>query len=494
MANLLALEWEQNRCQVVVGQGSRSGTQVEGQQTWPVTEPLTKANGEALGKRFREFLQTARLSAAPLLVGVSRDRVVLKELRHPPVPAADEPALVRFQTFKELTESPEEVVFDYCPVPSSEPGGQGRALVVLMRREVLEGFQAFARGAGLKLLGVMPRPFVFGSVVPEKSGTTAVLHLADKWAELGVVQNGRLVFARSLARSESLAGEVKRALTVLSGQPGSLAPDMPGTLYLRGDEPPANLKQALGESTGLPVESLPEKGGTAGALISSWSKSGGWPVNFLKPRGSEVDTGGPRRRKILLAAVAAVLLLGTLFAGNRLLAGKKSEIARLQDEGQAIENQLQGLAQDGRDLQALKEWEQLRVPWLDELYDLTARFPHQIGLRVTRLNLEPIARSTNAKKTEDKYVARMSLGGLVSREDDHLLTKLVDSINRDGHCRATLERIKPPEFTLKVDLSRQPPAHYLTKLVPPPRRVEQPKPPPTEEPFDLGDSFQGGAP
>ena len=41
--------------------------------------------------------------------------MILKEIRYPAVSASEEPAIVRFQTTKELTTPAEEVAIDYLP-------------------------------------------------------------------------------------------------------------------------------------------------------------------------------------------------------------------------------------------------------------------------------------------------------------------------------------------------------------------------------------------
>ena len=71
------------------------------------------AHAEEAGKRLRDHMKAASVGAAPVYACVGRDRVVLREIRYPQVPASEEPAIVRFQVEKELTEPPQTVVIDY---------------------------------------------------------------------------------------------------------------------------------------------------------------------------------------------------------------------------------------------------------------------------------------------------------------------------------------------------------------------------------------------
>src|SRR5687767_10610629 len=102
--------------------------------TWSLGEELGAANGEALGRKLREALRAAGIVPAPVVACVGRERVVMKELRYPPVPASEEPALVRFQAAKELSELPDEVVIDYAPLSAPEQTGERQALAVALKR------------------------------------------------------------------------------------------------------------------------------------------------------------------------------------------------------------------------------------------------------------------------------------------------------------------------------------------------------------------------
>src|SRR5262245_42020794 len=156
-----------------------------------------------LGRRLRARLQAEGIAPAPVLVCVGRDRVILKDIRFPPVPPEDEPNIVRFQAVKELTDPAEEAVIDYMIVGSA--AAERRALALIVRRELLLTYQVLCRAAGLKLAAVTPRPFatalclagVAGSTVltplPQPpDATVAVLTTTEHWAEFCVVRDGQL--------------------------------------------------------------------------------------------------------------------------------------------------------------------------------------------------------------------------------------------------------------------------------------------------------------
>src|SRR5262249_59056327 len=95
-----------------------------------------------------------------------------------------------------------------------------------------------------------------------------------------------------------------------------------------------------------------------------------------------------------------------------------------------LEGQLAQLEEDAKRINALQEWTGTELSLLDELYDLTDRFPSTETMRVTLLTVTPLARNE-----KEKHVARINLNGVLT-DDIKQLDQFVDQMGGDGHYRA----------------------------------------------------------
>jgi hypothetical protein len=506
MASLLAIDWDQQQLHLIAARTQRKRMQVEWAADWDMTEELNVRSAEAIGKRLRDFLKAEHVAAGSAIIAIGREKVILKDIRFPAVSASEEPALVRFQATKDVTDAPDALEIDYT-CRGNAAGGEKQAVAVLARRDVLNAVRALCRGAGLKLIGVAPRPFgapcALERTLQAGGGTFAgdavlgVLTVGQRWAELCLFRGHELLLARSLPTGPVLVGEVKRSLAVFAAQNGA-DPRLAGprVLYVFGNgHAPA---PALAAALPCPVEVVSpltiadgvapreeHQASMAGAvgLAQRWAITGGLPVNLAVAKKAQVRVSPTRRRWLLYGAAAGLLLAVGIGAMYITLSGRRSQIQKLNVEKMKLDDELRALAQDRADIDGLKEWDQTTISWLDELYDLTARFPYEKGFRVNHLSVEAIAAKKGAKDSKEgkeskdaPVVARLRITGVTTTNKDakdakdSMVQHLRDAIGRDTHLKATIEKWMggTHEFTIKIDVTKQPAAKYETVLVLPP--------------------------
>lgn len=516
MARILALDWDHRELHLVSADISRGKVHLERAVSWREEAAFLPSDAEDFGKRLRQHLKDANIAPAPVIVGLGRDRLVIKEVRYPQVKPEFETALVRNQIVKDLTEAAEDVLLDYFPLREASHIGEKRALSLVVRKDLVNGVQNVIKAAGLKLLAITARPFGVAACVKNLAGKTpqvpappspdavvGVLTAATGWGEFSAVRDDQLLFARSVAVGDTLLGEIRRNLAAYSGQPQLTFPrDALQALYVAGNGENAVLREQLEQTLGIPVYGLDpfagaervdvaaeQRAGFTGAvgLLQLWAANNKTPVNFVKPREVKVAASPTKRRFVLYGALAVLLIAVAAGIGYTFIREKQDEIDRLSAQKQRLDARVKELQPEIKYLEALKEWNDGAIPWLDELYDLAARSPMKQGFRVTQITIVPLQTTKSNVKEKDKdkdkdkeikFTARMMIQGTVSRADDYLVQQLIDKINKDHpYCLARNEQIKTvgnptdpkksmEEFTIRVDLARRPPSAYTVPLVP----------------------------
>jgi Tfp pilus assembly PilM family ATPase len=479
----LALDWDQNQLVVVAGAVAGGKAKVQRAVAWREEGSPNPADAAALGKRLRERLKQAHIAPAPVLACLGRDRLILKEVRYPAVPEAEEAAVVRFQAVKELTDAADEVVLDYVAAGPANGGGERRALVLVARKELVHAYKTLCQAAGLTLAALTPRPFGLAACLrraaaadpPEEEGAVAGAAVGERWAEFCVLRGGDLLLTRSMAAGPNLAAEVRRNLTVYAGGPGR--PPV-RALYLAGVAP--EVRERLGDLLELPLKpfdplasaeapDLPaeNRGAFAGAagLLYARAEAAGLPVNFVKPREPKPPADPNRRRLVLAGAAAAVVALVGLWGCWAVYGATAARLAAVEDEKAQLENQLAESHKEMKLYKALDDWD--NVVWPDELYDLTYNVPDPNALRVTSVTAEPLPRTAKAR-----FTGRLTIKGtlLDTREPRHAIDQLLAAYQAAGYYSPESPKILGNQFTLVVNVERRPPADYHDVLPPAPEK------------------------
>lgn len=488
MARYLVLDHDGNEFVLAAAVTGRGGAKVETVRAWNEERPWTLETADVLGRALRERLAGWKIASAPLVIITGRDRVALKELKFPAVPPHEEPAVVRFQAMKELTDAGDDVVIDYQPRDST--GTERKALALALRRELMRKATLLAQGAGLKLVGYCPRAFGVMAVArsanppPAPAEAYAVLRLtaAPSGGEFLVAQAEQLLFARpvaapALASEAALLGEVRRNLAVYSG--GS--PQAPvRSLYVAEGGGPAGFADKLRATLAVPVHTVASPAselpaGLAAGVVGTAQllAAGGLPINFAKPREPKVAADPHRRPLLLGAAIAAAVVVALSILAFAQISAKDRELSRLRMDLNDLTDRIAKVDPDAKRWDELKKWLDTEVVWLDELYDLTARAPDVAKLRVIQLSADPLALPATADPRRKPHVARITVEG-IANEESQTLNQFTREFVKDGTYKVETPVIKPntlfdrrqfaQQFTAKFELEKRPPTSYTRQL------------------------------
>jgi len=492
LASWLVLDWDQDQFHILAAQSSRRGVQITRAATWAHPEPFTPSTADRVGKALYEFLKAEKFATAPVIIGLGRDRIFLKELRFPPIAAHEEANLVRFQTGKEMAEAVDNYAVDYSHLTNGD--AERHVMTVAARRDLIAMLQALCQSAGLKLHAVTPRLFgvplaLARSIQPDPSPLSAtqlnvVLTIGQRWTELCFFRGDRLLQAQALANGPHLAGEVRRNLAVFQAQHAvNVELSGPDCLYVFGDDPAALKALKTGQPLPLgmldPLKHEPDVAAEAknpayfaGAvgLAALWTQGAPRPVNLSTPKRSSAPVSVTRQRLLIYGAAAAVALILIIAGMAYSLSGKRAEIAQLTQHRLKTEKELADHAQERAELDAFKDWEQSTIPWLDELYDLTARYPYKTGFRVNQF----AASATGSKKAaKEGFVGEITLNGITPLKQDKYVLELQTAMSRDPHLRPDLKGFKHGvadiAYSMKIEVAKQEAKKYDTRLVVPPR-------------------------
>jgi Tfp pilus assembly PilM family ATPase len=484
LARFLALDWDQNQLHLIAANQRGASIQVQRASVCQEGQALSPATAEELGNALRERLKEAGIAAAPVLACVPRDRVIVKEVRFPAVPEPEEPAVVRFQTVKELTDAAEDVVIDYV-VTGQEANGEKKAAVLIVRRDVLQTYQTLCQTAGLKLVGLTPRLIGISHCLRKIIGTTvvtpppdpadgaiAVVVVGEKTAEFCVLRGSNFLLTRSLSATSNLAGDIRRNLAVHAGQ----SPQHKVCAVYVSGKGSGELRERLADLVEIPVHTfdpfagaetldLPvgQRGGFAGAMGLLFVRAeGDLPINFVSPRQPRPPQNFNYRLARLAIVASVALFLGVIILGQLISSSIADDFAGVKEARLKVEADVAKTKIDLTRLKLLVDWEQ--IVDLDELYDLAARIPDVDKLRIKSISIDPLPRAKDAH-----FVAKLTIKGEL-RNPSNLrepLDKLIPQFTKDGYYSPQPPKVESNIFTLEVFVERRPPEEYKHVLAEP---------------------------
>jgi hypothetical protein len=286
-----------------------------------------------------------------------------------------------------------------------------------------------------------------------------------------------------------LAAEVKRNLTVYSGQAPSS--QQVRAVYVAGGPENAALRERLRQLVEVPVHVLdpfagseqaglpvPERrGGFAGlvGVLHLQADKRGLPCDFLQPKQPRPPRDPNKRRTLLLAALAATALLAVGALGYLQIADLNKQIAAQAALNSNLDRDLSLLKKDADKIKVLGDWNDQSIVWLDVLYDVGARFPDpdKDQIRLSMLSASVLDRAPNSK---DPHAGRITLKGVMGN-DHKPLDQFVQRLSEDGNFNTpgypAIGSNRGPEaragftqqFEIKgIGVKKQPPEKYTQRI------------------------------
>ena len=321
-----------------------------------------------------------------------------------------------------------------------------------------------------------------------------------------------------MANDAALISEIKRNITVYNSQPNS--PILQSVYLAEGDmlaERMSRLRSGLAMQvyasdplSGLPVAdrtpiSLDGRfAGPVGALANRASSTG-QPINFVVPRQPKTDQG-PKRTRILIGALAALILVGLLgFLAFMKFDDANTRLTMLRSKQTSLDDELKRYETDVKRLAAVDEFAGREIVWLDDLYDLADRVPDVSKINFTEYDgtaLPPVKATIRPGQAaapvvkDPKPVPVAAIKITMRTSDATQAQKVVDAFKNDKYYTGMLKTTggqgdsttKGQVYVLTGQVSHRPPSDYVRRLL-----VIPPVKPKTDaEGDDIFGGFGGG--
>lgn len=418
MGKILALDWDRHQLRYVLAVTGRRTVKVLAASAAPMV--MTQGDDDPEPRPDPAATLRAKLgrkaSRLPALVGVDRASIETMTLTLPPATDAELPELVLNQAMRESATVTEDTPLDFLP-QTDDPGQPREVLVATLAPNAMRDIKQACAAAGIKPARMLMRPYASASLFlrsePAADGQASLLvNLVGDEVDLTVLAGGKIVFARTARIPHSddqdesdrrVLAEIGRTLMVAMQQ--QIGDQAVGRICLcgsQGDHP--GLVAGVSEQFEMPVvefdpfdavdiarKAMPDEPGSFASLLGMLldeACGGRHAIDFLNPR----EVPKPPNRRRLYAAVAGLLIIGGLYVWDEQSAELEKLDATVTALTQRHNDRKQLAEQAATQIQivgAIRAWQSTEVNWLDEMRDISLRFPRGQDMVVLRMNLAP---------------------------------------------------------------------------------------------------------
>ncbi len=166
-----------------------------------VIEDGEVADFEVLVRELKEFWETHSFKGKKVVLGLANQKVVIRLLDLPHMEPDDLKSAIGFEAQDHIPMPLDEAVLDYMVLgPQEEAEDMDRIMIVAAQRDMVTGFSAAVREAGLRPVGVDVKPLsLMRSALPETffdEGAVLLLDISSEITSLVVSQDGTPTLTR----------------------------------------------------------------------------------------------------------------------------------------------------------------------------------------------------------------------------------------------------------------------------------------------------------
>lgn len=393
---------------------------------------------DEIGKKLQAALSKYKRTGAKVLASVDRNSIELFEIVVPPASDPELPELVLNRLSMESAAIAEEAIVDFIAQSGGESESRRVTAAALARTE-RDRVMSTCSTAGATPDRLLVRPYETAALFLKQrtvtTGNFLLVNVIGDEVDLIVVDPVRILFFRTVrlparmgdeTAEQRLLDEIRRTLLVAPQSPeighvieavyifGSGAEDerLVAQISKEISTKVERLDPYSGFSLGKSWESQPSGRlvPLLGMLVAE-ARGAQHAVDFLHPRKAPKP---PNRIRQLAIAVSLIAVIGG--AGGYYVwegqAKADAEIKKLNESLASLDALVKKTADKKKVTDAIEEWNSSSVVWLDELRDLSAKFPPSQDLVIQRLAMTP-SRSGKASVSfqglarEPKVVTRM---------------------------------------------------------------------------------------
>ncbi len=453
MSRCLAIYWDQSGLRIATAEiGDR--VRVDDLASFALVDSNDQA---AITDLVSRYVAREGLARADASVVIGRGQLEFRVIELPFAPDEELPDLVRYQAKSHFSAASEGQVIDFIRLVNGKDTSPIQVLAAALNNAEIKKIQSIVEPSKVRVRHVLPRPFALANLLRNEL-TAPKYHLLinrmGQETDLTVTYRSRVVFTRTIRlpaepaeQSQVLVTEIRRTAAAAANQPSG--GPIHKILILGDTRSHQEFARVIEQQLQLPIEI--RRTSDLVSLASAASKAmgdddGSFAPLFgslglaAEPAEHLIDFALPHRRKEAVQDPHRKYKIGAIAAGIGLvlLSIVWFTIGQRRGEFQRLQAQLGDLSanSESRDLligkvELIDRWKQGDVNWLEELYEISARFPLPDEAIVTQL-------STSVGTTADE--GKINLTGMVSepKVDNDMVQKL-----RERPYRISLGKTSP---------------------------------------------------